>query len=89
MLCPYCQHPETKVMDKRDSGSITRRRRECLKCERRFNTTENVERAQLWVIKKDGTRESFDPEKLKKGLMKACEKRHITTNMIEKMVRNV
>ena len=89
MLCPYCQNAETKVIDKRDSGSISRRRRECLKCSRRFNTQESVEKAELWVIKKDGRRESFDPEKLKRGLMKACEKRHITTEMIEKMMRNV
>lgn len=89
MLCPYCQNAETKVIDKRDSGSISRRRRECLKCSRRFNTQESVEKAELWVIKKDGRRESFDPEKLKRGLMKACEKRNITTEMIEKMVRNI
>ena len=89
MLCPYCQHSETRVIDKRDSGEISRRRRECLKCSRRFNTQESVEKAELRVIKKDGRRESFDPEKLKRGLMKACEKRQITTEMIEKMVRNV
>lgn len=89
MLCPYCQHSETRVIDKRDSGSISRRRRECLKCSRRFNTQESVEKAELRVIKKDGRRESFDSEKLKRGLMKACEKRQITTEMIEKMVRNI
>ncbi len=89
MLCPYCQHSETRVIDKRDSGGISRRRRECLKCERRFNTQESVEKAELWVTKKDGRRESFDSEKLKRGLIKACEKRNITTEMIEKMVRNI
>ena len=62
MLCPYCLHKETKVIDKRDVEGMVKRRRECLKCEKRFNTKEGVELAELRVIKKDGKRESFDYE---------------------------
>src|SRR3989344_4803006 len=86
MLCPYCSHQETKVIDKRDSGSITKRRRECLKCERRFNTHEHVEHASMRVIKKDGRREDFDREKLRRGIQRACEKRPVTSENIETMI---
>lgn len=86
MLCPYCSHQETKVIDKRDSGSITKRRRECLKCERRFNTHEHVEHASMRVIKKDGRREDFDREKLRRGIQRACEKRPVTSEHIETMI---
>ncbi|MDO8460667.1 MAG: transcriptional regulator NrdR [Nanoarchaeota archaeon] len=91
MLCPYCQHPETKVIDKRDveREGVTRRRRECLKCKERFNTREVVDRADLVVIKKDGRRESFDHDKIKRGIIKACEKRPISTETIEKMMREI
>ncbi len=89
MRCPYCLHEETKVVDKRDIENITKRRRECLKCEKRFNTNEGVERAEIRVIKKDGRRENFDYEKLKKGVMKACEKRSVSTEKIDKMLINV
>jgi len=74
------------VIDKRDFGGITKRRRECLKCEKRFNTQEGVEKAELRVIKKDGRREDFDKEKIKKGIIRACEKRPISTEKIENMV---
>lgn len=86
MLCPYCQHPETKVMDKRDYGKISKRRRECLKCEKRFNTEEMVEEVRLKVMKKDNRREPFDREKLKRGIDKACEKRPISAEKIDTMI---
>lgn len=86
MLCPYCLHHETKVIDKRDNEGLTKRRRECLKCAKRFNTHETVERAELRVIKKDGRRENFDYQKLKGGVLKACEKRPISSERIDKML---
>ena len=86
MLCPYCLHSETKVIDKRDNESLTKRRRECLKCSKRFNTLEAVERPEFRVIKKDGRRENFDYEKLKRGVLKACEKRPISSEKIDKML---
>jgi len=89
MQCPYCLHPETKVLDKRDVESFVKRRRECLKCEKRFNTFENVERAEIRVRKKDGRREAFDYEKLKKGVMNACEKRPVSSERIDKMLINI
>jgi transcriptional repressor NrdR len=77
MKCPYCGNDETKVIDKRDSEAeaITRRRRQCLKCEKRFTTYERVESINLVVVKKDGNREQFDRQKLERGILKACEKR--------------
>ena len=89
MKCPYCLHEETKVVDKRDIENITKRRRECLKCEKRFNTNEWVERAEIRVIKKDGRRENFDYEKLKRGVMRAFEKRPVSTEKIDKMLTNI
>lgn len=91
MLCPYCYHTETKVIDKRDAEgtSTTKRRRECLKCQKRFNTFEVVEALDLRVIKKDGKRENFDIEKLRRGILKACEKRPISSEVMEKMISKV
>jgi len=89
MLCPYCQNQNTRVVDKRDNNGQTKRRRECEKCEKRFNTFENVEKAQLRVIKKDGRRENFDPDKVKRGVIRACEKRPVSTETIDKMMMNV
>lgn len=88
MQCPYCQNEETKVNDKRDSEGMTRRRRECLKCEKRFTTYERVE-MDLSVIKKDGRREKFNPEKIKHGLNKAFEKRPLTTEQIEEIASEI
>ncbi len=88
MICPYCNSEETKVTDKRDSHEITRRRRECLKCSKRFTTYERVER-DLNVIKKNGTRQSFDRDKLKKGVEKAFEKRPITSEKIDRIVDEI
>ena len=89
MLCPYCFNDETKVIDKRDADGMTRRRRECLKCTKRFNTREHVEKVELRVIKKNGQREDFDREKIKKGIMRACEKRPISNENIEKMIMKI
>jgi transcriptional repressor NrdR len=89
MQCPYCLHKETKVIDKRDAEGITKRRRECLKCKRRFNTREAVESVDMRVIKKDGRREAFDAEKVKKGVLRACEKRPVSSEQIEMIIRNV
>jgi len=89
MLCPFCSSEETKVMDKRDFGGITKRRRECLKCSKRFNTHENVERSEIRVVKKDGRRESYDREKIRRGIAKACEKRPIGTEQIDNMVNKI
>ena len=88
MKCPYCCHTETKVVDKRETGKfdITRRRRECLKCEKRFTTYERIERVDLSVVKKDGRKELFDKEKIRKGVLRACEKRPVTLEQIDKIV---
>jgi transcriptional repressor NrdR len=87
MECPYCHNCETKVTDSRDTGALSiRRRRECLKCEKRFTTYEYIEMSSLYVIKKDGRREKFDRNKIKKGIMKALEKRPIGQDEIEKLI---
>lgn len=89
MQCPFCSHAETKVTDKRDTDSITRRRRECLKCGRRFSTRETVEWSELRVIKKDGRREPFDRIKIMTGIRKACEKRPVSEEQIEAMTNRI
>jgi transcriptional repressor NrdR len=87
MRCPFCYHTETKVVDKRPSPdeSSIRRRRECLKCQKRFTTYERPELTTLYVIKKNGNREIFNRQKLMTGLLKACEKRPISSEEIEEM----
>ncbi|MBU2562226.1 MAG: transcriptional regulator NrdR [Nanoarchaeota archaeon] len=89
MNCIFCSSKSSKVTDKRDSPYGIRRRRECLKCKKRYTTYEKVERNDLYVIKKDGRREKFDKEKLKKGFEKAFEKRPISQEKIDKMVNEV
>lgn len=91
MRCPYCSSEESKVIDKRESGDtdVTRRRRECLKCSKRFTTYERIESVDLTVVKKDGRREQFDRQKLIKGILKACEKRPVSRESIEKLVDHV
>lgn len=89
MLCPYCGNDETKVTDKRDSKNETRRRRECLKCSKRFTTYEKIQEVEIFVIKKDGRREPFSVEKLKSGIMKACEKRPVSTEQIEQLTSKI
>lgn len=84
MRCPFCGYIDSKVIDKRDNPdlSATRRRRECLSCHRRFSTHERIETVDLLVVKKDGRREPFNPEKLRAGIFKALEKRPISTELI-------
>ncbi|MBI5561723.1 MAG: transcriptional repressor NrdR [Deltaproteobacteria bacterium] len=91
MKCPYCGYLEDKVIDSRLSqdGSTTRRRRECGKCEKRFTTYERVEEAWPLVVKKDGTREQFDRQKIISGLMKACEKRPVPGIAMEAAVERL
>ena len=91
MKCPFCMYAETKVIDKRDSQDleVTRRRRECLGCEKRFTTYERVETPNIMVVKKEGKRELFNQEKLRLGVQKACEKRPIAGEDIDQLVRKV
>src|SRR3989338_6921489 len=91
MKCTYCDSRETKVVDKRESqdAGTTRRRRECLRCKKRFTTYERVEEFELTVVKKDGRREKFNREKLKTGLTKACEKRPISVEQLDGIVDEI
>ena len=91
MKCPFCGHAENKVIDSRISkdGKAIRRRRECLGCAKRFTTYEFVEDILPMVVKKDSRRETFDRMKIRNGVMKACEKRPISMESIEKIVENV
>lgn len=91
MKCPFCRNPDTKVTDSRDTddGASIRRRRECLACGKRFTTYETVEKAPLRVIKKNGTREMFDRNKIRNGLIRACEKRNISSAQIENIINIV
>lgn len=91
MKCPFCGHSENKVIDSRISkdGKAVRRRRECLGCTKRFTTYEYVEDVLPMVVKKDGRREQFDRQKILNGLKKACEKRPISMEAIDKLVENV
>lgn len=88
MQCPYCNNSDTKVTDKRDADSITRRRRECLKCGKRFTTYERVE-LDLNVIKKDGSRQKFSRDKVYTGVAKNLEKRPFTTEQIDSIVDDI
>lgn len=91
MKCPFCDSQETEVVETRDSEdlAVTRRRRECLKCQKRFTTYERVEEIPLLVIKKDGRREPFSREKLRTGIIKACEKRPVSIDLIESLVDEI
>ena len=91
MKCPFCAHMEDKVVDSRESreGDVIRRRRECLKCERRFTSYERIDEIPYMVVKKDGTREPFAREKILSGVLKACEKRPIPMSKIESLVNSV
>ena len=85
MKCPYCGNLESKVVDSRpaDEGASIRRRRECLSCQKRFTTYETVERLPLVVIKKDGSRQSFEKQKILNGMIRACEKRPVPIDTLE------
>ena len=91
MKCFFCGNDDTKVIDKRETEdcSVTRRRRECLKCEKRFTTYERAETGNILIIKKDGKRELFDREKLKRGIIRSCEKRDDTMEQIDALVEDV
>ena len=90
MKCRYCSSTESKVVDSRptEDGTSIRRRRECINCGKRFTTYEKIEEIPIMVIKKDGTREPFDSEKILSGVRKACEKRPVSTAAIGEMVMN-
>lgn len=89
MLCPYCSNPDSKVTDKRDIERLTKRRRECLKCSRRFSTHERVELSEIKVIKKNGKAVFFERDKLRKGISRACEKRPVKEERIENMLNKI
>ena len=91
MKCRYCSSTESKVVDSRptEDGTSIRRRRECINCGKRFTTYEKIEEIPIMVIKKDGTREPFDSEKILSGVRKACEKRPVSTADMELLVDNV
>lgn len=91
MKCPYCGSKDSEVVETRDSEDLDtiRRRRECLKCEKRFTTYERVENANLIVIKKDGKREQFDRDKLKNGIIRSCEKTTVSLETIDKLVTDI
>ncbi len=88
MKCPYCGTNEDKVIDSREAsdGAAIRRRRECLKCERRYTTYERLEETPLLVVKRDGRREPFDRKKILSGVIKACEKRPVPMEQMEALV---
>ncbi len=89
MNCPHCSHTNFKVTDKRSSPNGIRRRRECLKCKKRFTTYEKIEKKEFYVIKKDNRREKFDRTKLEKGIEKAFEKRPVSQEKIQKMINEI
>lgn len=91
MKCPFCGYKESKVIDSRpaDEGSSIRRRRECLACQKRFTTYETVERLPLVVVKRDGSRQTFDRVKLINGMVRACEKRPVTLAQLEEVADNI
>ena len=91
MKCPYCSYTESKVIDSRptDEGERIRRRRECLKCGKRFTTYEVIESVPIVVIKKDKSRETFDRSKLLTGLLRACEKRPVSIDQLDRIVDEI
>lgn len=91
MKCPYCSHLESKVVDSRpaDEGSSIRRRRECLECHRRFTTYETMESLPLVVIKRNGSRQAFDRDKLLGSMLKACEKRSVPMSTLEQLANEI
>jgi len=91
MKCPYCHNDDTKVLDSRENEdqTVIRRRRECLKCEKRFTTYERLETSNILVIKKDGRREMYDRQKVKSGFVKSCQKRPVTMEQIDKALDDI
>ncbi len=91
MKCPYCGNTQTEVVETRDNEDLEtiRRRRQCVSCTKRFTTYERIENINLYVIKKDGRRESFDRDKLKKGILTSCEKTKVSIDTVEKIVTDI
>jgi transcriptional repressor NrdR len=91
MRCSFCQHPDNRVLESRsaEAGQSVRRRRECLKCGRRFTTYERIEFVPITVIKRSGDRESFDRSKLLRGIVRACEKTGVSANQMEALVDDI
>lgn len=91
MKCKFCGFEDSKVIDSRtsDDNMVVRRRRECPKCGRRFTTFEEYETTPILVVKRDGTRQTFDKEKLKRGIIKACEKRPVNINQIDEIANSI
>ncbi|MBP3347197.1 MAG: transcriptional repressor NrdR [Clostridia bacterium] len=91
MKCPYCSTPDTRVVDSRaDENDLSiKRRRICPNCQKKFTTYEYIERPTIYVVKKDGRRELFDPDKIKRGLIKACEKRPVAIEEIDRVVNKI
>ena len=91
MKCPFCRFNDSEVLESRvsEDGNSIRRRRECPKCKKRFTTQEKVKDSVLWVIKKDGRRELFDKEKIKRGIVRALEKRPVGLNVIDEIVGDI
>ena len=91
MNCPFCNTSDTQVLESRvvSDGQAIRRRRECNKCNKRFTTHEEVKKSVLWVIKKDGKREPFDREKVKRGILRSIEKRPVSLDLVEETVNDV
>lgn len=91
MLCPFCQSPETKVIDSRlaSEGAQVRRRRECLACGERYTTYETAELSLPRLVKRDGSRDAFNEEKLRRGIMRALEKRPVTTDAVEEAISRI
>lgn len=91
MICPFCQFNQDRVIDSRESkeGDVIRRRRQCLRCDRRFTTYERIDEIPYMVVKKDGRREKFDRQKILNGLLKACEKRPIAMGRLAEIVDDV
>ena len=89
MKCPYCSYQNSKVLDSRSGNNSIRRRRECLACSRRWTTYETIETTPILVVKNDGSRQPFDASKVKKGIIKSCEKRPVSLNQIEAIVNDI
>ena len=91
MRCPYCSYEKDRVVDSREgkTGDVVRRRRECLSCRKRFTTYERAENIPFTVVKKDGTRELFEPVKLRDGLLKACENRGVPSHQLDRIIEVV
>lgn len=91
MQCPFCQHQDSSVLESRESedGQVTRRRRECGECGKRFTSYERVEGPQLLVVKKNGRREQFDRAKIRRGIARAVEKRSISSDLVDELVDQV